>query len=196
MPANTGAFSKYLVPGLRKVYIEEFKRYPEEYSKIFNMETSKRSYEEESIVMGLGRLERKQEGVALTVDTGKQGGTKRFTHVTFGLQFDVTEEMWEDDLYGTMMKMSRMLSRSVMQTKELEAGLFLDDVFTGASYTGVDGQPLCSNSHTLLIGGTFDNSGGAVDLSPGALRTGREVSESLVDERGLPIFRVPKLLIV
>jgi hypothetical protein len=196
MPANTGQFSKYLVPGLRKVYMDHLKRWPEEYTKIFNMETSTRSYEEESIVMGLGRLERKQEGMALTVDNGKQGGTKRYTHVTFGLRFDVTEEMVEDDLYNVMNRMSKMLSLSVQQTVELEAGLFLDDVFTGTTYTGVDGLPLCSNAHTLLIGGTFDNNGGAVDLSPGALRTGSEVCESLVDERGLPIFKVPKLLII
>ncbi len=196
MPANTGQFSKYLVPGLRKVYMDHLKRWPEEYSKLFNMETSTRSYEEESIVMGLGRLERKQEGMALTVDNGKQGGTKRYTHVTFGLRFDVTEEMVEDDLYNIINRMAKMLPESVKQTVELEAGLFLDDVFTGATYTGVDGQPLCSNAHTLLIGGTFDNNGGAVDLSPGALRTGSEVCEGIVDERGLPAFKVPKLLVI
>jgi hypothetical protein len=196
MAATTGAFSKLIVPGLRKVYFNEEKKWPEEYTRYFNMETSTRAYEEEAVMMGLGRLERKGEGIALTIANGKQGGTKRYTFVELGLQFDVTEIMMEDDLYNVMTRMSKMLAQSVNQTLELEAGLFLDDVATGSVYTGVDGLPLLSNSHTLLIGGTFDNNTGAVDLSPGALRTGREVMESLVDERGLPIFKLPKLLVV
>jgi len=196
MPANTGQFSKLLAPGLRTVFLEDYKQFPAEYSRYFNEVTSTKNYEEEATFMGLGRLERKIEGVSLTVDNGKQGNTKRYTHLTYGLKFEVTEEMWEDDQYGVMKRMAKMLSRSVQQTIELEAGLFLDDMFTGARYTGADGQPLMSNGHVLLIGGTFDNNGGAVDLSPGSLRTAHESCSSLVDERGLPIFKVPKLLVV
>lgn len=196
MAANTSQFSKLLAPGLRKIFFEDYETFPKEYSKYFNEMTSKQAYEEEAVMMGLGRLERKLEGVALTVDNGKQGNTKRYTHVTYGLKFEVTEEMYEDDLYNVMTRMAKMLSQSVQQTIEIEAGLFLDDMFTGAVYTGADGQPLMSNAHPLLIGGTVDNNGGAVDLSPGALRTDFEACSSLVNERGLPIYKVPKLLVV
>jgi phage major head subunit gpT-like protein len=197
MPANTSSFSKLLAPGLRKVFNEDYKTWPEEYSKIFTLETSKRAYEEELVLMGLGRLERKSEGVSIKFDQAKQGGVKRYTHVTFALGFDVTKEMWEDDLYSEMVKMSKMLSQSVQQTVELEAGLFLDDVFTGATYTGADAQPLCSTAHPLLVGGTLSNTPAqGTDLTPGALRTGYESTSALLNERGLPIFRVPKMLVV
>lgn len=188
MPAYTGAFSALLAPGLRKVWHDEYKDWPEEHSQIATMLTSKRAYEEEHVMAGLGRMERKPEGTALTYDDPINGSTVRFTHISFALGFRVSREMYEDDQYGIMKKMSKQLARSARQTAEVEFGGLWDDAFAGANYTGADGQPLCTTAHTLLVGGTFANEPTvAIDLGISSLRAMLENREALVDDRGLPV---------
>lgn len=186
MPANTKAFSGLLAPGLRKVFFDNLKRHPEEYSKIASVETSTRAYEEEMMMAGLGRFIHKPEGSPITYDTIFQGNKKRYTHKTFSLGFAVTKEQYDDELYGVFNKMSSGLAKAAAQTVELEFGALLDDAFTGNVYTGADGQPLCG-THTLTAGGTYTNVAGApTDLGIGALRAASERHERVVDERGLP----------
>lgn len=186
MAANTKAFSHLLAPGLRKVFFDHLKRHPEEYSKIANVETSSRAFEEEMMMAGLGRFIEKPEGQPLTYDTIFQGNKKRYTHKTFALGFAVTREQYDDDLYSVFKKMSAALSRAAAQTVELEFGALLDDAFDGNIYTGADGEALCA-SHTLTAGGSYSNvAGTATDLGIGALRAASERHERVVDERGLP----------
>lgn len=195
---TTGSFSHLLAPGLRKVFFDEYKQWPEEYSQIAQVETSSQAYEEDLNATGLGRLERKNEGTSLTYDLGIQGNKKRYTHVTFALGFRVSQEMMEDDLYGVMKKMSKQLAMSAKQTVELEFGLFLDDLFTGSTYTGFDSNALCYNTgHPLLVGGTYANAPNPhVDLSISALRAASERMERVVNERGLPLLLRPTTLLV
>lgn len=186
MASSTSQFSKLLAPGLRKTFFDDLKQWPEEYSQILNVNTSKRAYEEELMGAGLGRFERKTEGKPLVYDDPIQGEVVRYTHVTFALGFRVTREMWQDDLYGVMKKMSKQLSISAKQTVELEAAGLLDDAFSGSVYTGADGNALC-DTHDLTIGSQYTNEASSgVDLSIGALRSASERMEKTVDERGLP----------
>lgn len=197
MPAYTGAFSALLAPGLRKVYLDEYKQWPEEYSQIANMETSKRNYEDDRVVAGLGRHERKTEGKSITYDDPIQGGTVRYTHITFALGFRVSREMWMDDLYGVMRKMSRELAKSARQTVELEFGALIDDAFDGNTYTGYDSKALCATDHALVVGGTYQNRPtDHTDLGVGALRSALERMEKTVDDRGLPAMMRGSLVLV
>lgn len=190
MPTTTQAFSKLLAPGLRKVFFQNYKMFPEEYSRIANVETSKRAYEEELTTAGLGRFESKGEGKSIVYDDPMQGNVKRYTHVSFGLGFRVSREMYDDDLYGVMKKMSKELAMAARQTQELEFASMLDDAFDGNIHTGADGKALCATDHPLLIGGTYANEPStARDLSIGALRASQERMEKIVNERGLPEMR-------
>jgi hypothetical protein len=194
---TTGSFSELLKPGLKKVFFDEYKAWPEEYSQIFNVMTSDKAYEEELITTGLGRLERKNESASISYDQGLQGDKKKYTHVTYGLGFRVSKELYDDDQYGVIKKMSKQLATSVKQTVELEAALLIDDMFSGSVYTGVDGYALCYASHPLLIGGTYANCPSVhTDLSVGALRAANERIERLVNERGLPMMMRPTTLLV
>ena len=68
----------------------------------------------------------------------KSGNTKRYTPGTFGLGFRVTEEMYEDSLYGIMRKMPKGLAKAQANTVELHAISVLDDAFGAAGiYTGL-----------------------------------------------------------
>lgn len=195
--AQTTAFSHLLAPGLRKVFFDTEKRWPSEYDKIASVETSKRAYEEELTMAGLGLAERKPEGRSIVYDEPIQGNKVRYTHVTYALGFRVSREAYDDDLYGPMQKMSKQLATSMMQTVELEFGGLLDDAFSGSVYTAHDGQPLCSTAHVLLNGGSYQNRPTVhVDLGIGSLRAARQRMESLVNERGIREMRLPSILVV
>lgn len=196
---TTNGFSKILAPGLRKVFFQKYNDWPEEYSQVCNVVTTERHYEDDLMMVGGGLLERKVEGRSFSFDTFKEGNTKRHTPETFGLGFRVTEEMYEDDLYNVMNKMTSQLARAARMTPEVEFGLFLDDIFTGSVYTGADGQAICySTGHTLDgTGGTYANAPTVgADLGVTSLRAAHERMERTPDERGLPIKIMPSLLVV
>lgn len=189
MATNTAAFSALLAPGLRKVFGTEYKDFAEEFSQMAEVLTSKKAYEDELMTAGLGLHTRKSEGQSITYDDPTQGNSVRYTHATWGLGFRVTREMYDDDLYGVMKKMAKQLARSARLTVEMEFGALLDDLFTGATYTGHDAAAACA-SHTLISGATYANyAATATDLTIGALRSASERLEATLSERGLPDTR-------
>ena len=189
MATNRAAFSHLLAPGLRKVFFDEYKDFPEEYSQLAEVLTSQRAYEEELMTAGLGLHQPKPEANSIVYDDPIQGDRVRYTHGSWGLGFRVTREMYDDDLYGVMKKMSKELARSARLTVEMEFGAMLDDVFDGNVYTGHDGAALC-DTHTLLTGATYTNQPTVpTDLTIGALRSASERLERTLSERGLPDTR-------
>lgn len=187
MAANRQAFSKLLAPGLRKEFFKAYKTWPDEYATIANVETSERAFEEELMVAGLGLFQRKNEGEPFIWDAGKEGNVKRYDHVSFSLGFRVTREMWDDDLYNVMRRMSQELGQSARLTVEYEFASMLDDVFLGANHTTHDGKAICAIDHDLTIGGTYANRATVPsDLGIGSLRASSERMERTPNERGLP----------
>lgn len=198
MPANTGAFSYLLAPGLRKVFFMELKDRMREYEQIFYMTTSKRAYEEHLEIAALGTMPVKNEGVSITYQDFIQGGVKRFTHVAYGLGFRATEEMMEDDLYAVMIRHTRALKRSAMNAKEVAAFNVLNNSFTteyGFPKNNAN-EALVSTSHTLLGGGTASNKPGTdTDISYAALEAAVLYYNTVVDERSMPVDIVPETLL-
>lgn len=195
--ATSGAFSAILAPGLRKVWMDDQKQWPEEYSRILNVRSTTLPYEDELITTGLGRLEQKPKGKPITYDSGLVGNSKRYTPTTYALGFRVERELYDDEQYGVIKKMAKQLSTSAKQTVEYEVGAFLDDLFTGATYTGADGYAACYTAHPLTIGGTYGNKPTVdTDLSISALRAAYQRMELMVNERGLRCMTKPSLLVV
>ena len=198
MPATSGAFSALLAPGLRKVYIDYMKKWPEEYSQIANIQTSKRAYEEDRIFAGLGSFLIKKEGEPIQYDTGQQGNAKRYTHIASALGFRVTREAFADDLYNVIgPKMARSLAQSATDSVELQFGALWDDIFAGATYLGFDGKPLASTTHITVFGATQVNRPATdVDLGVSSLRAALENLENTADEHGFPRMKRGTRLIV
>ncbi len=170
VPVSTGQFSKLLAPGLRKVYGDSVEKHEMEYDKIANMLSSKRNYEEELQVALLGSTPVKPQGGPTFFDQPLQGNVVRFTHVSYGLGFRVTREMWDDDLYGVMEKASRDLAKANAETIEAQFWSIFNLANT-TTYTGFDGLSLGNAAHVLLGGGTYSNvSSGNAELSQAALQ--------------------------
>lgn len=200
MVARTTGFSDLLAPGMRKIFFERYGQWPDEYTQAFNVLTSKRNYEDDSEVAGLGRMPEKPQGRPIVYDDPFQGESTRYTHVTYGLGFRVTEEMWEDDLYNIMKRMPAGLAKSAHQTIEVTAWNVFNRAFN-SGYTGPDGKTLCATDHPNIAkkpgSGPYPNRPSTdVDLSITALQSAIETFEDTVDDRDLNIMLKPKLLVI
>ena len=193
----TTNFGELLYPGLRKIWGDRYNDYPEEYSQIFGMETSTKAYEKTLGLTGLGLATEKTQGGGVDYDDAFQGNTQTLTHITYGLGFIVTSEMWEDDQYGKIRALPKALARSVRQTIETTAAVLLNNAFATTYNTGPDGLELCSTVHTLVGGGTFQNEPSTpADLEMTSMEQALIDIGDWVDERGLKVAIRAKKLIV
>jgi hypothetical protein len=190
MPTNTGQFSELLAPGLRKIFFQSYKEKEEQYRKVANFKTSKRNYEDDLELFGLGSMPEKPEGTGTIYQDPGQGGKKRYSWTSYGLGFRVTVEMWEDDLYAQMKKMPRELGKSGRNIREVKFFNLLNNGFTtefGFTKNGAS-EALFNTAHTLLGGGTQANRS-AIDADFGiaSLEAAILLFDNMVDEMGFPI---------
>jgi phage major head subunit gpT-like protein len=200
MPTTTGQISQLLAPGLRKIFFQHLKERPTRYSKIFNMNTSSRAYEEDLEFVGLGTMPQKPEGNSIQYQDPTQGAKKRYTHISFGLGFRVTVEAYEDDLYGPMKRMTRELAKAGRNVREVRSFNVLNNAFTtefGFPKFGAN-EPLISTAHTLIGGGTQANRAAVdADLGVASLEAAILLFDNLVEEEAsIPIVIKPKHLII
>ena len=205
MTTTRSAFASLLAPGLRKIYFDELKERPLEYEAIFNIESSKRKYEDDYQMAGLGSMPEKAEGQSIIYDDPISGNTKRYTHLSWGLGFRITHEAYEDDLYGMLgKKMSSQLAKSARNAQEVHAHAILNNAFaasatasTLAAANTFDGYSLCNVAHVRLGGGTQANrSSTDADLSVSSLQAAIDLFEGWTDERGISLVCQPKRLII
>ena len=191
MPATRGTFSQLLAPGLFSVIFEDLAMHPEEYSQLFNIYPSEMAYEEDQLIAGLGAVPTKPEGTAIALDEPIQGGSLRYTHVSYGLGFQVTREMWDDDKYGIMKRVSQDFAGGIRQTVESTfASVFINGFTT---QTTIDGVSLFNTAHPLLGGGTYSNrSATDIAFSVSGIQELVILFEKQVNERGLLKRTMPK----
>lgn len=197
MAAQRGGFAQLLAPGLRQIIYNELGMHPEEFSQFYNVYPSTRAYEEDLLIAGLGSIPPKPEGTAIAFDDPIQGGSQRYTHVTYALGFQVTLEMWEDDLYGTIRQVSQDFAGSIRQTIEVNAINTLVNSFSATGTTSIDGVSLCNTTHPLLGGGTYSNrSATDIALSITGIQELLLLFEKMVNERNLIKRLVPRYLLI
>lgn len=204
MSAIRGQFSQLLAPGFANIFRQnmDFKQYPEEYSRVFALDSSIRQYEDESVVVGFGTAPQKAEREPTIFDDPLQGNSKRYTFLTYSLGFRVSRELWEDDLYRVMKQMPEELAFSMRDVVEVTAaGTFINGFTDSAAYLGPDGEPLfgdgTTRTHPLIGGGTTANQlSTPMDLGVDSLELMLNLIGDLVNDRGLLVRSVPDLLIV
>jgi len=196
MTAIRGNFSDILAPGLAEVVALSYRQHPDEYTKIFTPEGSTRQYEKTTTIEGIGIAQVKDEQVGVSYGDLTQGYDKTFTHVTYGIGFRISEEMYDDDLYGVMKKAAQYLGRSMKLRIETSAANVFNNGFN-SSYTGGDAKELFATDHPFASGGTGRNElSTAADLSQASLEQAMTDIESTTDSTGAPIALVAKKLLV
>ena len=197
MAISRAQLLKELLPGLNALFGMEYATYGEEHKEIYEVESSERSFEEETKLSGFSAAPVKNEGSAISYDNAQEAWTARYNHETIALGFSVTEEAVEDNLYDSLSKRyTKSLARAMAYTKQVKAASVLNNAFT-SGYTGGDGVVLCSTAHPVVSGGANSNTFTTqADLNETSLEAAVIQIAQWTDERGLLIAAKPKKLIV
>lgn len=188
--------SQLLLPGFRKIYGDSYADIPTQYDKVYEIDTSSKSKEEDQGLSTLGLAVEKPVMKSITFDTVYQGYTKTYTPITYALGFMIAKETWDDALYRNVKQLPKALGRSVRHTIEILGANVLNNAFS-ASYLGADGKELCATDHPLLGGGTFRNElTTPADLDVISFEQCLIDIRGFVDDRGLKVVARPKLLVI
>lgn len=197
MAISRAQLLKELLPGLNALFGLEYARYGEEHKEIYEVETSERSFEEETKLSGFSAAPVKAEGSSIAYDNAQEAWTSRYNHETIALGFSITEEAMEDNLYDSLSaRYTKALARAMAYTKQVKAAAVLNNGFDSA-FPGGDGQPLFSNAHPLVSGGQNSNIPSvASDLNETSLENAVIQIAAWTDERGLLIAARPRKLVI
>ena len=197
MAISRAQLLKELLPGLNALFGMEYSSYGEEHKELYEVETSERSFEEETKLSGFSAAPVKAEGTAIAYDNAQEAWTSRYNHETIALGFSITEEAVEDNLYDSLSKRyTKALARAMAYTKQVKAASVLNQAFS-SGVTGGDGVSLCNTAHPLVSGGTNSNTFATQsDLNETSLEAAIIQIAGWTDERGLLIAAKGRKLIV
>ena len=169
---TTGAHPKALWPGVHAWWGRMYNEHKEEWPMLFDMQGSNQNYEEDVQVIGFGVAPVKPESAGTVYTSEIQGFITRYTHLTYSLGYQVTQEELEDNLYEKVSKRrAASLAFSFRQTKENVAANIYNRAFN-SSFTGGDLVSLCNTAHPNTSGGSFSN----------ALAVGADLSEASLED--------------
>jgi len=194
---NRANFPAGLQEGINAWFGMEYKQHPEEWRSCFEIDGSKKAYEEDVQMVGFGAAQVKAEGGTIAYDEGQEGYTSRYTHETIALAFNITEEAIEDNLYMKLsQKYGRALARAMQHTKEIKGAAVYNNGFSG-SYLGGDGKALLAVDHPLDGGGSSSNKlATPADFSETAIEQILIQIRKSVDDRNVPIATRPTGIIL
>ena len=188
-----GAFKDFfledMLPALELTIWGNYKRRPQQWSKIFNQDTVKNGgIYQTSQLSGVGLFRTITEGGDVTFDAPVQGFDKTYKPARKGLGIQVSQDVVEDDQRARLVpKMARMLSESCTESIEVQVATVLNNAF--ATTTGPDGVYLCSASHPLVkAGGVESNTMSAADFDNESLALALTDYETLLNAEGKQIL--------
>ena len=157
-PAKTNThisenFGKLLYPGLRKIFFETYQELPEQFPRIFNVETSNSATETDHGMGAFGDwTERTDELSPVAYAKIKDGGEVVYKHKAFTKGFMISRELNDDEKYGQMKKMAKALARAGRAKVEKDAITVLTKGFQGdeGAFKGRDGKELFHDQHPLV----------------------------------------------
>lgn len=192
----TGNYSKFLAPGIFRVFDNKYREVPLIGDQFFNTETSDRKYLDSYGYTGFGNPEVVREGEEYPMTDAMPTPGKTVETTKYGLGYEITEELLRYDQYGVMRKLPEMLADSMKYFQDLLAL----DVFvrgqTGAR-RGADGQPLFSNAHVIeQTGATASNIGTPAALDATSLKAALMSFRTQKNALGRTMSVRPKYLVV
>lgn len=184
--------------GIRQVFIDEYELVDNQYEEIYNVVESRKKTETDAMTAGLGGYFQKTEGLAPTFDNGQQAWTKAYTHSTWALGIEITEEGMEDDLYDFYMSMGSELAKAGAYTQQVEAFDLFNSLSATVYTAGGSNFTLLSTAHFRVDGGTWSNRPTvATDLSVESLETFlSNWRTNMVDQRGRKLTIRPEIMMV
>ena len=196
MAISRAQLVKELEPGLNALFGLEYKEYAQEWTEIFETETSDRAFEEEVMLAGFSNAAVKPEGQGVQFDDAQETFTARYTNETIALAFAITEEAIEDNLYDRLAsRYTKALARSMASTKNIKGAAVLNNAFD-STFAGGDGKELCATDHPTLAGQFSNELATAAELNETSLEQSLIDIAAFTDERGLKIAAQGTKLII
>ena len=192
-------FGKLLYPGLRKIFFETYSELPEQFTKIYNVQTSNSATETD---YGLGAFgdwtERSDELSPVEYAKISEAGEVTYTHKAFTKGFMISRELNDDEKYGQMKKMAKALARAGRAKVEKDAIQVLTKGFQGQSdaFKGRDEKELFHNAHNLVNSEKTCSNILTEELSEQSLKKAIQMMASQLDEAGNLIqMKATKLIV-
>lgn len=183
---------KSLWPGVKAWFGRTYGEHAEEYTDLFDKDTSTQNFEEDVLVTGFNLATVKTEGRGTHYDSETQGYIARAVHVAYSLGFITTREERDDNLYEVVGKRrGQALAFSFRQTKE-NVGANMYNRAATSGYTGGDGQVLTVTTHPTKSGSQSNILSTAADVSEACLEDMVIQIMGATNDRGLKINLMPQ----
>lgn len=195
---TTGFAPELLYPGLKAIFGTSYQDYPKMYPKFMNVVQSDKRFEKVQEMSGFTLAGVKDEGDSVGYAKLNQGFQKEYNHTTYGIGAVISRELQEDDQYGFIRQVPKLLSQAMVRTQEVQAHATLNNGFD-SNYTGADAVALFSTAHpnSGTGGGTQRNTPTtAVDLTQTSLEAAIIDIGNFRDANNQRIVVSPKTLVV
>lgn len=199
---NTGNFAELLWPGIKTLFGNTYNELPPLWPKMVDIIQSDKAFEKHQGITNFGLLSRKDQGSALSYQRMFQGFTREIVNVAYSTGAVITEELLDDEQYSVFKRIPTDLAKAVRKTEETIAAGLLNSGFSTSPASirtnAADGLSLFNGAHLLVAGATtFRNTPATPsDLTQTALENAYIDLANFVDDQGLPIMAMPKVLIV
>lgn len=175
-------FGKLLEPGLRKIFFQTYEEIPEQFSKVFNMKTSKKAKETDWGMGAFGDWTARATNLSpvdyKTLDPGLE---RTYTHKSYTQGFMIERELYDDEQYNQIEKFPKAMARAGRASVEKNtAQLFVK----GFTENGYDGKPLFATDHPLLNSTKTGSNLLTGALTRETLAKGLEMMRAVPDEAG------------
>lgn len=195
---TTGSIPRLLQEGVKSVFGNSYKSYEPIYPQLYNTDTSKKAYEVDVQMEGLGLVTEKTEGDDITFDSRRQGFAPKYIHTPYAKGFIVTREAMDDELYGQLKSGAKALARTFAVSKEVRTHVLFNTAFSASSaMVGGDGLSMINTAHINgPSGGTYSNRLAIdADFAEASLEDMLKLIMRAKDPRGLVIkLRALKLI--
>jgi phage major head subunit gpT-like protein len=178
--------------------MDEYELIDQQLEEIYNVVESRKKTETDAVTAGLATYMLKTEGMSPQFDTGGQAWTKAYTHNTWALGVEITEEGMEDDLYDYYLSMGRELGKAGAYTQQIEAFDLFNNLSATVYTAGGTAYTLLSTTQFRLDGGVWSNRFTTpTDLSIESYETSlSNWRTNMVDQRGRKLTIRPETLMV
>jgi hypothetical protein len=196
MITNTKVFGNHLDRDVNDIFFDSFAGTPTRYDSIAKiMNAPAGDHYTEAELSPLGNLRDLPQGTGIQFDNPVEGNKKTIYYNQYGLGFQITKQMYRDDLTGNFKRMPEKLAKSAALKPEVVFFDLFNNGFT--SELASDGQYVFDTDHvTLKSGETVANKPGvAGSLSETTLQAGFEYFDGVPDEAGNPLDFEPYLLV-
>jgi hypothetical protein len=141
---------------------------------IYRIKSSKKKFERNVSFASFTNVPEKPEGEDYPLGQMTQGFTKDFTHLEFGLSFEVSETAEEDDQHDVIASYAKGMAIAARYAEESYAARPFNNGFTTEETP--DGLPVFDTAHILIGGGTARN-----ELSTSADLSVTSLTQALID---------------